>query len=47
MTAGGAFAVPFGDPPAPKVTEIGPKVGDEAKDFELAALGGEKVNCRS
>lgn len=29
--------------PTPKATEIGPKVGDEAKDFELAAVGGEKV----
>lgn len=27
----------------PKAADLGPKVGDEAKDFELAAVGGEKV----
>jgi thioredoxin-dependent peroxiredoxin len=43
LVAGCASAIPSGDPPSPKVAEIGPKVGDEAKDFELAALGGEKV----
>jgi peroxiredoxin len=43
LAAGCAFAVPSGDPPSPKAAEVGPKVGDEAKDFELAALGGEKV----
>ncbi len=26
-----------------KAAKIGPKVGDEAKDFELTAIGGEKV----
>jgi peroxiredoxin len=29
--------------PTPKAEGIGPKVGDEAKDFELAAIGGEKA----
>jgi peroxiredoxin len=32
-----------GQQPSQKAAEIGPKVGDEAKDFELAAIGGEKV----
>jgi peroxiredoxin len=35
--------VPSAGQPAPKAAEAGPKVGDEAKDFELASLGGEKV----
>lgn len=26
-----------------KAAKVGPKVGDEAKDFELTAIGGEKV----
>ena len=43
LSVGCASAVPSADPPAPKAAEIGPKVGDEAKDFELVALGGEKV----
>src|SRR5262249_25517184 len=30
------------EPPA-KATSVGPKIGDEPKDFELTALGGEKV----
>ena len=43
LAAGCASAVPSAGQPAPKVAESGPKVGDEAKDFELAALGGEEV----
>ncbi len=37
LAVGGASAEP------PKAADRGPKVGDEAKDFELAAIGGEKV----
>jgi peroxiredoxin Q/BCP len=37
LAAGYATAAPQGK------AKPGPKVGDEAKDFELAALGGEKV----
>jgi peroxiredoxin len=43
LAAGGASAVPSADQPAPKAAEVGPKVGDEAKDFELASIGGERV----
>ncbi len=45
LTLAAAFAVvaPAADPPAPNAAKIGPKVGDEAKDFELSALDGEKV----
>lgn len=45
VTLAAAFAVvvPAADPPAPNAAKIGPKVGDEAKDFELTALDGEKV----
>ena len=28
---------------SPKAADLGPKVGDEAKDFELIAVGGETV----
>lgn len=28
---------------SPKAADLGPKVGDEAKDFELTAVGGETV----
>jgi peroxiredoxin len=38
-----AVALATGRIPAAPPSEIGPKVGDEAKDFELLALGGEKV----
>jgi peroxiredoxin len=37
LAAGWSAAAP------PKAADIGPKVGDEAKDFELTAIGGEKV----
>jgi peroxiredoxin len=43
LAAGCASAVPSADQPAPKAAAVGPKVGDEAKDFELASIGGEKV----
>lgn len=43
LAAGCSSAVPAAGPPAPKAAEVGPKVGEEAKDFELAAVGGEKV----
>lgn len=39
LVAGCALAV---EPPV-NAKEIGPKVGEVAKDFELSALGGEKV----
>lgn len=38
-----ASAVPSADQPSPKAAKVSPKVGDEAKDFELTAIGGEKV----
>ncbi|MFO0848231.1 MAG: peroxiredoxin family protein [Gemmataceae bacterium] len=37
-----ASSVLYAGQPA-KAAEAGPKVGDEAKDFELASIGGEKV----
>ena len=43
LTVGCASAVPSADQPAPKAAAVGPKVDDEAKDFELASIGGEKV----
>lgn len=43
LAVGCASAVPPADQPTPQAAGIGPKVGDEAKDFELAAIGGEKV----
>lgn len=43
VVAGCAYAIPSGDPPSPWSAEVGPKVGEEAKDFELTALGGENV----
>jgi peroxiredoxin len=43
LVVGCASAVPSADQPPPKAAEVGPKVGDEAKDFELASIGGEKV----
>jgi thioredoxin-dependent peroxiredoxin len=43
LAVGCASAVPSADQPAPKAAEVGPKVGDQAKDFELTAIGGEKV----
>jgi thioredoxin-dependent peroxiredoxin len=39
----GCAAATTADPPAGKDAGTGPKVGDEAKDFELDALGGGKV----
>jgi peroxiredoxin len=39
---GCAGAAPSNEPPT-KAADIGPKVGEEAKDFELSAIGGEKV----
>lgn len=41
----GSFSVSagaFAGPPEP-AGQVGPKVGDEAKDFELTSVGGEKV----
>jgi peroxiredoxin len=43
LAAGCASALPPADPPTPKAAGISPRVGDEAKDFELASIGGEKV----
>ena len=43
LAAGCASALPPADQPAPKAGEIGPKVGDKAKDFELTAIDGVKV----
>jgi peroxiredoxin len=43
LAVGCASAVPSAGQPAPKAAEVGPKVGDEAKDFELTSIGGEKV----
>lgn len=37
------FAAAASGQPVPKATDLGPKVGDEAKDFELTAIGGEKM----
>jgi peroxiredoxin len=43
LSAGCASAVTPADPPGSKAAQNGPKVGDESKDFELAAIGGEKM----
>jgi peroxiredoxin Q/BCP len=38
-----ALAVGCASAEPPKAADLGPKVGDEAKDLELSAIGGEKV----
>jgi peroxiredoxin len=43
LAAACTSAVASDDPPPPRAAVVGPKVGDEAKDFELASIGGEKV----
>lgn len=43
LATGCTYATPTTLPPAPAAAEVAPKVGDEAKDFELAAIGGETV----
>jgi peroxiredoxin len=43
LSAGCGPAVPSADPLTPKAAEVGPRVGDEARDFELASVGGETV----